>query len=448
MLPSYFLFAQHECPTVHVRISPTRAPDEPPAITGLCSARSVHFSEKFRPGRRTGRKTEGLYVPISFSLAVSSGIRTVNNQWRVVILRTMAQMSLEQSINCGFITPGLAQAALVRISLIDFVFPVFLTLHLFLSLQILVFFEVSCHPEQSVYRAASMLQTLDGLIRWLGFLEIDEGDPKLTRFSDHEVPTVITQPRANQTPYDTVYPHDHAGGALDSVRVVGGVGRPKVRGGTMGSSPQNVGEMESRGCSCADFKISSMNPQSAKLTPFWLSTPGWNSSWSLAETRYEEQRRLVWCALMLATAQVSFTNSLGQPPLDLAITKPWMFKVLLPGETLFWGNNPRSTTHDVLLGNSSPKDSVWALYARSQLLYASAVHVKHSDRLSEQAKSEFAVRAWLETERIETELNMHTCEIEKATSELSQLFSSPISRGLDGSLVLTLHLLLHHSSFV
>lgn len=28
----------------------------------------------------------------------------------------MAQMSLEQSINCNFITPGLAQAALVRIN--------------------------------------------------------------------------------------------------------------------------------------------------------------------------------------------------------------------------------------------------------------------------------------------------------------------------------------------
>src|SRR5580693_1378425 len=63
----------------------------------------------------------------------------------------------------------------------------------FFWLQILVFFEVSCHPEQSPYRAASMLQTLDGLIRWLGFLQIDQDDPKLTRFGDHEVPTVITR---------------------------------------------------------------------------------------------------------------------------------------------------------------------------------------------------------------------------------------------------------------
>lgn len=36
---------------------------------------------------------------------------------KLVILRTMAQMSLEQSINCNFITPGLAQAALVSLSL-------------------------------------------------------------------------------------------------------------------------------------------------------------------------------------------------------------------------------------------------------------------------------------------------------------------------------------------
>lgn len=33
-----------------------------------------------------------------------------------MILRTMAQMSLEQSIICNYITPGLAQAALVSFS--------------------------------------------------------------------------------------------------------------------------------------------------------------------------------------------------------------------------------------------------------------------------------------------------------------------------------------------
>lgn len=73
-------------------------------------------------------------------------------------------------------------------------------------------------------------------------------------------------------------------------------------------------------------------------------------------------------------------------------------------------------------GDPSPKDSVWALYARSQLLFVAAVYVKHSERLSEQEKAEFAVRAWLETERIEGQLDSHTCDIEKATSEFPLCF--------------------------
>jgi hypothetical protein len=268
-----------------------------------------------------------------------------------------------------------------------------------------------------------MLRTLDSIIRWLGFLELDQDDPKLTRFGVYQVPIVITQPRAVEAPYDTMHRHGlaaDASAALDSVGAVEGVSRPMVGSGTVRPGPPKLGlgtgEMADRGCSCALLKISSTNPQSAKLMPFWLATPGWNSSWSLVETRYEEQRRLVWCALILATGQLSYGHLQGHPPPDLAITKPWMFNVFFPGETLFRGSNPRST-YDVLPGGPSPKDSVWALYARSQLLYASAVHVKYGDRLNEQAKAEFAVRAWLETERIEAQLDMHTCDIERATSE-------------------------------
>jgi hypothetical protein len=267
-----------------------------------------------------------------------------------------------------------------------------------------------------------MLQTLDSIIRWLGLLELDQNDPRVTRFGDYQVPTAVTQPRVIEAPYDTVQRHGLAAGAfaaLDSVGAVGRVSRPMVGSGVMRPGPHKpgpgTGEIDG-GCSCARFTISSTDPQGAKLVPLCLATPGWNSSWSLAETRYEEQRRLVWCALNLAMGHVSYGHSLGQPPLDLAITKPWMFKVLFPGETLFRGSNPQST-YDVLRGDSSPKDSTWALYARSRLLYASAVHVKYSDHLGENAKAEFAVRAWLEAERIEAQLEMHTCGIEQTTCE-------------------------------
>lgn len=319
----------------------------------------------------------------------------------------MAQISLEQSINCNFITPGLAQAAFVRHSRPP-LRPSYT--HYPSLVQILVLFEMGNHAEQADDRGTSMMRTLDSIIRSLGFLELDRNDPQLTRFGEYQVTTVI-QPQVTEVPYDTVHAQ-----CLATTASAAGELRPMVGSDVVGLGPQTLshstGQMADVRCSCALFEVSSMNPQSAKSTPFWLGTPGWNSSWPLVEMRYEEHRRLVWCALMLATGFVNYNHSLGHPPPDLAITKPWMFKVLFPGETLFRGNNPRSTY--VLPGS---KNSVWALHARSQLLYASAVHIKYSHRLSEQAKAEFAVRAWLEAEQIETQLNMHTCNIERATRE-------------------------------
>lgn len=239
-----------------------------------------------------------------------------------------------------------------------------------MSSQILVLFEVCCHPEHSEYRATSMLQTLDSLIQSLGFLSLDASDPRVTRFGDHQVPIVpailpASQPQAlfqgegsSRAAMMDVYrqqlsrahqqlgqAHAHAPATqlLDGVGVGGvgaNMGMNMGMGGSAGSSPTlnpapgasssnpTGGDVAEAGCSCTLFKISSTSPQSAKTTPFWLATPGWNSSWSLAETRYEEQRRLVWSALTLATAHVSYTNSLGEAPLDLAITKPWMVRVL------------------------------------------------------------------------------------------------------------------------
>lgn len=216
-----------------------------------------------------------------------------------------------------------------------------------------------------------MIQTLDSIIRMLGFLDLDVGDPKLTRFGDHQVPSIESAEQqamdsaaaAVVVAYDSsnassaaaaahhqhvsnghAYPHHHSAnggyGMMNPAVAVGSSlsGRSKL-GNTLASTIAEAGTVvggqslglgiADGGCSCALFKISSMSPQSAKSTPFWLATPGWNSSWSLAETRYEEQRRLVWSSLTLAAGFVSYCNSMGVPPIDLAITKPWMVRPLL-----------------------------------------------------------------------------------------------------------------------
>ena len=63
------------------------------------------------------------------------------------------------------------------------------------------------------------------------------------------------------------------------------------------------------------------------------------------------------------------------------------------------------------------KQSVWSLYARSQLLFSSCLAMRYDSSINDMDKADFAVQAWVETEAIEAALNTHTCGIEKATSE-------------------------------
>jgi hypothetical protein len=68
------------------------------------------------------------------------------------------------------------------------------------------------------------------------------------------------------------------------------------------------------------------------------------------------------------------------------------------------------------------KHSIWALRSRSHMLYAGCLSVHHDESISEHDKGQFAVEAWLESERIEKLLDMHTCDIEKANRRFSPLF--------------------------
>ena len=60
------------------------------------------------------------------------------------------------------------------------------------------------------------------------------------------------------------------------------------------------------------------------------------------------------------------------------------------------------------------KVMVWPLDTRAQLLWPSFLRVWHDPSLTEAGKADFAVRAWLKTEAIESRLNTHTCSIERA----------------------------------
>lgn len=60
------------------------------------------------------------------------------------------------------------------------------------------------------------------------------------------------------------------------------------------------------------------------------------------------------------------------------------------------------------------KETVWALYMRSMLLWHSCVRMRLEPEGDDATKAQFAVGAWLEIDRIEEALSKHTCNIERA----------------------------------
>jgi hypothetical protein len=61
----------------------------------------------------------------------------------------------------------------------------------------------------------------------------------------------------------------------------------------------------------------------------------------------------------------------------------------------------------------SGKDTVWALYLRAMLLWNACVRMRHDTNISDLERSDFAMRAWVETEAIDKALKWHTCGVER-----------------------------------
>ncbi|KAG8968159.1 hypothetical protein FRB90_010832, partial [Tulasnella sp. 427] len=140
------------------------------------------------------------------------------------------------------------------------------------------------------------------------------------------------------------------------------------------------------------------------LSPKW---DAYDLERDYGEIRKEESRRLVWSTLTLAAGDTGARLALEQPQLDLHIAKPENYALLYPGETLYASRPDIDSAF-------SAKESTWALYARTMLLWLACSRVWESS-LPGADKSDFAMRTWMETIAIEEALNEHSCDGEKAT---------------------------------
>lgn len=283
---------------------------------------------------------------------------------------------------------------------------------MFLSLlQLLALFEVCAHPLHSSERSNSSMVMLDSIIRSLSLTFVDADDPNTSIFSPGTVPAVLERKSTwfpDPASFTDFNPHMPP--------------NPKLFGHQPHSPLQNGND---HGCSCRSMTLEHQ-PEGSEHTPLWASTPAWKASWSEGEIRKESCRRLCWSSMILAAGHASYTTAHRSHALNLFISDPsnvrssfieppMLAKVLtrfIKYALLFSGE---SIAYSPALSSShSSKDTIWALYDRSFLLWHGCIRMRNDTRATDIDKAEFAVKAWLEADALESALNRHTCRIERA----------------------------------
>ncbi|CCM03520.1 uncharacterized protein FIBRA_05654 [Fibroporia radiculosa] len=270
---------------------------------------------------------------------------------RALKLKEEAQCALEASLTASWVDDNLAQAS-----------------------WMIAFFEVCTHPLHATQRVRSSLSMLDSLLRYLSLATVDRNDPRVTVFPPRCAPVIAAASEVHHRDSQEFYVVQH------STR----------------TSPSSQDP-----CWCASYTFGQMSPSGMELAPLWSHTPAWINSWTEGEIQKEECRRLVWSSVMLIAGYTSYNVAASMPQIELFAMDPANYAVLFPGESLMSSSN------------FSPKESVWALYMRSLLLWNSCVRMYNDLSVSDAEKGRFVADTWQEIDTIEQLLSRHKCNIER-----------------------------------
>ncbi|KAJ3751510.1 hypothetical protein DFH05DRAFT_196649 [Lentinula detonsa] len=224
---------------------------------------------------------------------------------------------------------------------------------------ILALFETSVHPRYNPDRISESLVFLDEIIHHLGLTSIDASDPDVCVYPPGSVPVIIT------------------------------------------SGPDD----RDRKCTC--IPVDATHPPD--LVTSWSYPPPWDSSWTPLQIRDEECRRVCWSAVSLIASYNAQCVAFDRKCPNLFLSDCSNFNLLFPGEVV-----DRASPTYRSVDSQSPKESVWALYCRSMLLW------NYSNRLCEQLESpsetnaELAQESWSESQAIQDSLEMHICNLDTA----------------------------------
>ncbi|KAH7885280.1 hypothetical protein F5I97DRAFT_1884201 [Phlebopus sp. FC_14] len=315
-----------------------------------------HFlSIYFNPQKRD--RMQPSFIPAALAIATllqssEAGFGREGRE-RALRLRDIAQGALEASFNARWIDEQLAQAA-----------------------WLLAFFEVCTHPNHTRERSSSAILMLDTIIRTLSLTLLDIDNPTVTGFSA-------------------------GGGAL--VPQSKSLWRNTILSSSSDTS-SNISNYRTQGCSCVAMSLGQRWLTSRQHTPLWISTPGWDDSWSESDIRREICRRLCWSSLTLVAGHTSYLSSTTLVYPRLFLLEPANYALLFPGEAL--NQSLRSSDY-------AGKDTVWSLTYRTMFLWHSCLRMRHDRNATDAERARFGVDAWLEADALEEALNAHTCGLER-----------------------------------
>jgi len=225
---------------------------------------------------------------------------------------------------------------------------------------ILTLFESSVHPQYNPDRISTSLAFLDDIIRHLGLTSIDSSDPDVNIYPQGSVPVVSTP------------------------------------------GPDD----KDRKCTC--IPVDAAHPPDPVTS--WSYPPPWDSSWTPNQIRDEECRRVCWCAVGLIASYGAQCVAFDRKCPELFLSDCSNFALLFPGEVV-----DRASPTYRSVDSHSQKESVWALYCRSMLLWNFSNRLcDQSTSLTEETKAEWAQESWNETQAIQDSLDMHICNLDTA----------------------------------
>jgi hypothetical protein len=223
---------------------------------------------------------------------------------------------------------------------------------------ILTLFEMSVHPLYNPDRISVALAFLDNIIHHLGLTSLDSSDPDVNVYPQGGVPVVNTP-------------------GLDD---------------------------PDRKCTCIPTD-SAMRPDPVTS---WSYPPPWDSSWTPLQIRDEECRRVCWCAIGLVASYNAQCAAFNYQCPPLFLSNCSNLALLFPGEVV-----DRASPTYRSADSQSPKESVWALYCRSMLLWNYSNHLYGQLDVNGESARE-CQESWNETQAIQDSLDMHTCNLDTA----------------------------------